>query len=253
VLEDLPGQPRGIFVTRNGYQSGAKEWAMAHGILLYELREADYPPALPMVPGGWAQIQLVQMPLEGLITTQDDPTDAQNIISTGFNFEIFSPQFSDLNFTISGKWVQDEFPSLGIEHAKTLDIPSIQPRERLFFDEHGAEVGNLSLVFGEMKRDQSEKKSVTHLFKPPVYIQTGDTLIPRAKVIGVSVSVEIIRTDCLRRARPSTFTQLVLHQLNSNQSWWFGATPQAISKLSKGPKPAGKRPAKRQRKRGGRR
>src|ERR1700730_10651395 len=27
VLEDLPSQPRGIFVTRTGYQSGAKEWA----------------------------------------------------------------------------------------------------------------------------------------------------------------------------------------------------------------------------------
>jgi restriction endonuclease Mrr len=39
VLDDLPGQPKGIFVTRTGYQSGAKEWAFAHGILLYELKE----------------------------------------------------------------------------------------------------------------------------------------------------------------------------------------------------------------------
>jgi len=39
VLDDLPGQPRGIFVTRTGYQEGAREYAKKNGILLYELRE----------------------------------------------------------------------------------------------------------------------------------------------------------------------------------------------------------------------
>lgn len=39
VLDDLPNQPRGIFVTRTGYQQGAFNYARHHGILLYELRE----------------------------------------------------------------------------------------------------------------------------------------------------------------------------------------------------------------------
>jgi len=39
VLDDLPGQPRGIVVTRSGYQSGAEEFAKAHGILLFQLIE----------------------------------------------------------------------------------------------------------------------------------------------------------------------------------------------------------------------
>ncbi|EHQ06282.1 restriction endonuclease [Leptonema illini] len=39
VLDDIPGQPRGIFVTQKGYQSGSVDYANAHGILLYELRE----------------------------------------------------------------------------------------------------------------------------------------------------------------------------------------------------------------------
>ena len=38
VLNDLPFQPRGIFVTRTGYQTGAMEFAKANGIALYELR-----------------------------------------------------------------------------------------------------------------------------------------------------------------------------------------------------------------------
>ncbi len=37
VLEDLPGQPRGIFVARTGYQKGAREFAEKKGIDLYVL------------------------------------------------------------------------------------------------------------------------------------------------------------------------------------------------------------------------
>ena len=39
VLDDIPGQPRGIFVTRTGYQSGARDYAENNGIVLFELRE----------------------------------------------------------------------------------------------------------------------------------------------------------------------------------------------------------------------
>jgi hypothetical protein len=33
ILDDLPGQPKGIFVTRSGYQAGAEVFALAQGIL----------------------------------------------------------------------------------------------------------------------------------------------------------------------------------------------------------------------------
>ncbi len=39
VLDDLPGQPRGIVVARTGYQRGARQFASQHGIILYELSE----------------------------------------------------------------------------------------------------------------------------------------------------------------------------------------------------------------------
>lgn len=41
ILEDVPGQPRGIFVTRTGYQKGAIDVAKANGVLLYEFREPN--------------------------------------------------------------------------------------------------------------------------------------------------------------------------------------------------------------------
>jgi Restriction endonuclease len=39
VLDEIPGQPRGIIVARSGFQEGAKAVAAHHGIMLYELRE----------------------------------------------------------------------------------------------------------------------------------------------------------------------------------------------------------------------
>lgn len=41
VLNDIPGQPRGIVVARSGFQRGARNVADHHGIKLYELRESS--------------------------------------------------------------------------------------------------------------------------------------------------------------------------------------------------------------------
>lgn len=38
VLDDIPGQPRGVMVSRAGFQKGARNAAAHHGIQLYELR-----------------------------------------------------------------------------------------------------------------------------------------------------------------------------------------------------------------------
>jgi hypothetical protein len=42
VLDDFPGQPRGIVVTRSGYQRGAKSFADTHGILLSSFSRKPY-------------------------------------------------------------------------------------------------------------------------------------------------------------------------------------------------------------------
>ena len=38
-MQDIPGQPRGIFITKTGYQKGAREIAEKLNIVLYELRK----------------------------------------------------------------------------------------------------------------------------------------------------------------------------------------------------------------------
>ena len=42
ILQDIPGQPRGIFITKTGYQKGAREIAEKLNIVLYELRKPTY-------------------------------------------------------------------------------------------------------------------------------------------------------------------------------------------------------------------
>jgi hypothetical protein len=109
--------------------------------------------------------------------------------------------------------------------------------EILMVDENEVEVSNLAAIFGglveDMKKESVEKKRATHVFDPPVFFRTSSTLVPRVKTTAVSVTVEIEHRHELRRGKMGTFAQLILHQLNSDQSWWFGASPQVISKLSK--------------------
>lgn len=41
VIDDIPGFPNGIFVSKSGFQSGAKKYAEAHGITLIQLSESS--------------------------------------------------------------------------------------------------------------------------------------------------------------------------------------------------------------------
>jgi restriction endonuclease len=56
VLDDIPGQPRGVLVTRSGFQSGAKTLAEKHGIKLYLL----WPllPEFTMTTLGYAKVSV---------------------------------------------------------------------------------------------------------------------------------------------------------------------------------------------------
>jgi hypothetical protein len=52
VLDDIPGQPRGIIITQCGFQRGAKKVAKHHGIKLFLLRQG--PPAIRLTDISYA-------------------------------------------------------------------------------------------------------------------------------------------------------------------------------------------------------
>ena len=76
VLSDLPRRMTGVFVSREGSQQGAKDYALANGILIYELREAEPPPGLYMHPGDWANFAFIRLPLRAIITTPGEAVPA---------------------------------------------------------------------------------------------------------------------------------------------------------------------------------
>ncbi len=82
VIDDLPNHPKGIFVTKTGYQRGAKAYAEANGILLYELRQ---------------------------------PTDKDwegYIRDISIKLTMFSPNVSDLKIWIDYKWLNENYKNI---------------------------------------------------------------------------------------------------------------------------------------------
>jgi hypothetical protein len=238
ILDDLPGQPRGIVVTGNGFQQGARDFGLANGILLYELKPAQYPPGLAITAGGWAQHKLVAMPLQGIVTAGEPGIDGSKAIAYGFDCDVYTPQFSEIGFDVSKSWMENEYPNEDTDAIRKLDFPPGVPfAQMLLHDDAGSVVGNLAEVFGkivdEMKNSKAEKKRATHTFEPPIFVRSASVLIPRVKVNAVSVTVEILHRHELRRAKMSNFPHLVLHQLNSDKEWWFAATPRVMAELSK--------------------
>ena len=241
VLDDLPGQPKGIFVTRTGYQSGAREFALAHGILLYELKEADDELPLKIASDGWANYRIMKMPVVRTVAESGSRIDPNTAFALRLEYDVFTPIYSEIKLIVPPDWFKAEYPSADPASFLQLTLPPITPNERMLFDDNGEVVSNLGSVLREiveaMRRDKLEEKQVTHAFNPAVFLQTDSPLFPRIKATAFSTRVEIKQKHEFRHGKVSNFTQLVLHQLNSDQKWWFAATPQVISSLSKKAKP----------------
>ena len=154
VLDDIPGQPRGVFVTRTGYQRGARDFAEAHGIELYELCDAD--------PGG-------------------------KIRKVVLNMRLLSPRFSSWKVIPDEEWHAAERVRLGIG-----DPPStFQTNLTQFEDESGSPVISLADLSASMPgRMRSEAPEVIrHDFGEPTFIRSGHALIPRLKIVAIEATV----------------------------------------------------------------
>jgi hypothetical protein len=234
VLDDLPGQPKGIHVSRSGYQKGALEYARAHGILLYELREADYLPNLQITTTGWAQFRAVRMPLRGIVMTTAE-TKPDSWYALGLDVDVFTPNFSNIRFEIPVAWVQSEYPDLDVSVIWKHQFPVKALHETFLYNEDGAVICNLAKVFRQITDSMSieglRQGRRTHLFEKATFLQTGAPDFPRVNIQSVSVDVEIECRHEIRRARMSNFAQWVLRELNSGSAEWFGVMPSVTALL----------------------
>ncbi len=162
VIEDIPGSPKGIFVTRKGYQSGAKTYAEAHGIVLYELREP-----------------------------QGSDFDGK-IKEIHIKLHLLTPMIDDVKPIPDVDWVQYEKKRLGLENQE-IRISIEDDADKIFFeDSSGNNIVSFFEAQGELIPNAAcrlERKE--YMFEDPLYIQSGDPMFPRIKCLGISANVSV--------------------------------------------------------------
>lgn len=167
VLRDLPNQPRGIFVTRTGYQEGALEVARANGILLYELRKP---------------------------TEQDKKGRLQGIL---LNLFVCIPHTSDIRFTFDSEWMIQEGIRLGLKEIPEMHL-SLEPQDTMLYDQSGTglvTVKELTDSFYPSGFEELPRTKVVHKFETPTFIMSGETEFPRLKVDQLEATISVGRIE----------------------------------------------------------
>ncbi|MFO0737560.1 MAG: restriction endonuclease [Labilithrix sp.] len=164
TLQDLPGQPRGVVVSRSGFQEGAERFAKAHGILLYELRAPR--------DEDW----------NGFITT------------VSIKGELLVPKVHGINFMVDEDWVSTELKRCGI--ASLEELPHVQGVAGAMVIER--EDGSALTTVGDVieahlcpdGRGAPEWRE--HLFAEPAYIASELPNVRRIRLRGLRASVELV-------------------------------------------------------------
>lgn len=169
ILDDLPGQPRGIFVTRTGYQSGAREYAEANGIKLYELREPT------------------EKDMDG------------RIMSFRLRIHIISPKADKVEPIFDEVWASVEKNRLGFDPDDELGFAFGASSEQLIlWNEAGQEDGDIPKIVHSLFPDSKEAMKpivVERLFSEPTFIKTGNPSFPKAKLLGIRATISVERQD----------------------------------------------------------
>jgi hypothetical protein len=169
ILDDLPGQPRGIFVTRTGYQSGAQEYAKANGIMLYELREP---------------------------TAKD--TEGK-VITFQLKISVFAPKSTNIVPIFDQAWVQAERQRLGLGPDEVLKIQVAAFENQLpLLNEAGEKTGTFYSASQSMFPPAYTELAATakeHTFTTPTYMLTGNTRFPRMKLQALRATISVERQN----------------------------------------------------------
>ena len=157
VIDDLPGHPKGIFVTKTGYQKGAKAYAEANDILLYELRKPN-----------------------------DKDWDGY-IKDIKINFTIVGHDINKLEVGIDGEWLRTNYPDL------SSDIKIIGRSNEIFiYNERKEKIISLHGLENELIKEYGHNESCAIIekeFLVPTYIDYGKDGIDLLKIKKISFEV----------------------------------------------------------------
>lgn len=165
VLEDIPGQPRGVIVARSGFQKGALEVGQAHGIVLHELRRAadeDW--------SGYIRTVVVHM-------------------------NLYVPTQSQISICPDDAWNRQEARRLGFKSGDQIPFHIDQREDEMeLFNAAHDSVGTMHDVlkrFYPSANETMEPTRLTHSFEEPTFIATGIARFPFLRLASVSALVSV--------------------------------------------------------------
>ena len=154
VIDDLPNHPKGIFVTKTGYQKGAKAYAEANGILLYELRQ---------------------------------PTDEDwegYIRDININMTMFSPHDSNFKIGIEKKKKKNNYHDTSVE----IKIRGYA-HEIMLYNEKNEAIALLNETINSVIKKHGQGMSTKHIeenFDEPIFIHYAKDGIDLLKLKNIS-------------------------------------------------------------------
>lgn len=167
VLDDLPNQPRGVFVTRTGYQEGAFNFAKAHGVLLYELREVR----IEGKHSGFTKVVL--------------------------NIHTFLPYTNQIHLIQDEDWAIQEGIRLRLSEIPEIRI-NTEPEEVMLYSEHDSEVITIKELTDSFYPEGFKEllpTRVVHKFEEPTYIKTDVAEFPRLRLNAVEATITVNKVD----------------------------------------------------------
>ena len=165
ILDDLPNQPRGVFVTKTGYQSGAKEMAEKNGILLFELREM----------------------------TDDDWEGCIKVIQIEMNIQ--SPNVEILSVNLDQDWLKAEKERIQMSAHEHGVINGYEFENPLIcYDENKNKYASFMEVVNRQCLMENKKVPPTKkllIFDRPTFIKTSNAKFPWLKLTSAEIVVEV--------------------------------------------------------------
>ena len=160
VLDDIVGQPRGIYITKTGYQAGAKIFAEHHNIILYEFRQP---------------------------TDNDWKGKMRDIF---INVEFNVPNTENIKFTIDFDWLKNFCRKNNIKLAPNYNF-SAYSNDIFLYDENCQRLYSVqekinSLIKESLCDNKYTNHTISQEFIAPTYIDTLDDIIPKLKITAMT-------------------------------------------------------------------
>lgn len=159
VLDEIPGQPRGIIVARSGFQDGAKKFATHHGIELYELRKPK--------DEDW----------NGLIRT---------VVTQMY---LRAPHFENVRLVLDESAIREEVKARGLPG---LDVKfGGHPADAPTFNESGEPCDLNKILNALVPQEGLGPIKVRHEFTERVFVMVPGSLVPKLALQALEATIRV--------------------------------------------------------------